>query len=80
MRSDRLSAQRGGDAEAETGQRRAEKLREYQPEHVDSPRAERHADADFVGALADRVRGHAVDAIAASSTAMTANAGRAGRR
>ena len=31
-------------------------------EHIDSLRAERHADADFLGALRDRVSHHAVNA------------------
>ena len=62
MRSDWLEDDRAGDADASADQRRLEVLDEDQREDVAARGAERHPDADFVRALADRVRGDAVDA------------------
>ena len=49
-------------AEGGTGERQAHAARADQADHIARARAERHADADFVGALRHRVRDHAVDA------------------
>jgi hypothetical protein len=50
------------DAEPDAGERHGKALAEHQPLDVRRSCAERHADADFVRALGDRVRNHAVDA------------------
>src|SRR5213596_775915 len=52
----------GAQSKSGAEQAQAKSIAQYQPEHIAALRAQRQANADFAGALNDRVRGDSVDA------------------